>query len=70
MDLYEILKINKNASQREIKQAYYKLAKEYHPDKNKNIDKKYFEQISYAYNILYDTNYSNHLYQVVQLWNN
>jgi curved DNA-binding protein CbpA len=64
MDLYEILKINKNVSQREIKQAYYKLAKEYHPDKNKNVDKKYFEQISYAYNILYDTK-SRHKYNQI-----
>ena len=38
MDLYEILKINNNATTEEIKKAYYKLAKMYHPDKCKEED--------------------------------
>ena len=31
-DVYETLEINKNASADEIKQAYRRLAKKYHPD--------------------------------------
>jgi len=32
-DLYKILEINSSSDLKEIKQAYYKKAKEYHPDK-------------------------------------
>ena len=35
-NLYEILNVDKNASQNEIKQAYYEFAKKYHPDSNHN----------------------------------
>ena len=53
MDLYEILKINNNATTEEIKKAYYKLAKVYHPDKCKEEDAdEKFKKINYAYNIL------------------
>jgi molecular chaperone DnaJ len=65
-NLYEILGINKNASQDEIKSAYKKLAVKYHPDKNKGNEEaeKKFKSISNAYNVLtnddekqkYDTN--------------
>jgi curved DNA-binding protein CbpA len=35
-NLYDVLGVTKNANAKEIKQAYYKLAKIYHPDCNKN----------------------------------
>lgn len=48
---YEVLNIHPNASLVEIKTAYYRLAKKYHPD----IDKKseeYFKTINLAYETL------------------
>lgn len=51
MDLYGTLGINKQASQDEIKKAYRKLAKEYHPDVIPGKEDK-FKEISKAYEIL------------------
>merc|ERR1712024_411925 len=48
---FEILGVSRNASEKEIKEAFYKLAKKYHPDNNKS-DKdavKKFQEISNAY---------------------
>jgi len=53
MDLYEILEIKPNASEVEIKKAYLKLVKIYHPDKNKSVDTEgKFQKIQSAYEIL------------------
>lgn len=55
-DYYEILGVGRNASGGEIKKAYYKLAKKYHPDVNKNDPEaqKKFQEASEAYEILAD----------------
>lgn len=51
-DYYEILGVPKNASQEEIKKAYYKLAHKYHPDKGGDAEK--FKEINEAYHVLVD----------------
>ena len=54
-DLYEVLGVSKNATKDDIKSAYRKLAKQYHPDVNKDPDApKKFEEVQQAYDILYD----------------
>jgi molecular chaperone DnaJ len=54
-DLYEVLGVGKDASQDEIKKAYRKLARQYHPDVNPSPDAKAkFSEISNAYEILSD----------------
>lgn len=54
-DYYETLRINKNATQREIRISYLKLAREYHPDHNSNPNARLmFERIVEAYNTLSD----------------
>ena len=54
-DYYKILGVDKNASKSDIKKAYFKLAKEYHPDVNKEANaKEKFGDISEAYETLGD----------------
>ena len=55
-DYYKILGVGKNASEDEIKKAYRKLARKYHPDTNQG-DKKAeerFKEISQAHDVLSD----------------
>ena len=54
-DYYEVLGINKNASADEIKRAYRKMAKKYHPDVNKSADaEEKFKEVNEAYEVLSD----------------
>ncbi|KAJ3440916.1 chaperone protein DNAj [Anaeramoeba flamelloides] len=52
---YEILGVGEKATQEEIKKAYYKLAKKYHPDLNKDVSaQKKFTKINEAHETLSD----------------
>lgn len=54
-DFYDTLGVGKSSSQDEIKKAYFKLAKQYHPDVNKaNEAKEKFATINEAYETLGD----------------
>lgn len=54
-DYYDILGVRKDASDREIKKAFRKLAMKYHPDKNKDPKaEEKFRQIAEAYEVLSD----------------
>ena len=54
-DYYDILEIQKNASDEDIKKAYRRLAKKYHPDVSKeaNAETK-FKEVQEAYDVLND----------------
>ncbi|MBW6470677.1 MAG: DnaJ domain-containing protein [Methanosarcinaceae archaeon] len=52
---YEILEVNKKASQKDIKSAYRRLVMLYHPDKNKLPEtEEMFKKIAEAYSVLSD----------------
>ena len=54
-DYYKVLGVDKKASQDDIKKAYRKLARQYHPDTNKDAGaEERFKQISEAYDVLGD----------------
>ncbi len=56
IDYYKVLELNKNASDDDIKKAYRKLARKYHPDLNPNDSaaKQKFQQINEANEVLSD----------------
>ena len=49
-EFYAILGIHIDASNAEVRKAYYKLAKIYHPDKNGGKDEEKIKEINEAYN--------------------
>ena len=56
-DYYQILEVERDATAREIKRAYRKLAKRYHPDKNPErtaFAEKMFREVCNAYDTLQD----------------
>jgi DnaJ-class molecular chaperone len=55
-DFYTILGVDRKADEKEIKRAYRKLARQYHPDANKGKDAETkFKEISEAYQVLSDS---------------
>ena len=64
-DYYDVLGVNKNSTQDQIKAAYRKLAVKHHPDKNKGdkASEEKFKEASEAYHVLSDSerkqNYDN-----------
>jgi len=55
-DYYEVLGVKKGALEKEIRQAYRKLARKYHPDVNPNdkTAESHFKELSEAYEVLSD----------------
>ena len=62
VDYYNILKVNKNATEDDLKKSYRKLAMTWHPDKNPNKEEAEakFKQISEAYEV-------RHFYPILSL---
>jgi curved DNA-binding protein CbpA len=51
---YKILDIEPSATANEVRKAYYKLARETHPDKNPELDGEAFKRVHEAYEVLFD----------------
>ena len=52
MDPYKVLEVSPESSIDEIKSSYYKLARQFHPDKTSETNSQKFLEISEAWNIL------------------
>ena len=51
-DFYALLNVEHSANDRQLKLAYFKMAKLYHPDVYKGINQDHFKKVSEAYNTL------------------
>jgi DnaJ-class molecular chaperone len=51
-DYYKTLGVPPSATEKDIKEAFYKLAKEYHPDKTGGKTAERFKEISNAYQVI------------------
>ncbi len=69
-DYYKVLGVDKKASADEIKKAYRKLAKMYHPDANKNnpAAEEKFKEIGEAYEVLKDSEKRSRYDQLGSNW--
>ena len=64
-DFYAVLGVKKTATKDEIRDAFKKLAAQYHPDRNKDDDAaRRFKEVSEAYFVLSDSA-QRHLYDVL-----
>ena len=69
-DYYKTLGLSRSASDEEVKKAYRKLARKYHPDMNQNnpATAEHFKEINEAYEVLGDTDKRRKYDQFGQDW--
>ena len=64
-DYYQVLGVDKNASESELKAAYRKAALKYHPDRNKTAGaEEKFKEINEIFINLYNKYYFNPLFRI------